>query len=60
MAGPAPGASSGDIGMEKVYFASPNFQENLIFLLQLQNRSYDLLQFFKTGQLSSLTDLRLR
>jgi len=60
MAGPVPAASSGDIGMEKVYFASPNFQKNLIFLFQLQNRLYDLLQFFKTGQLSSLTDLRLR
>ena len=42
-------------GIGKSYFASSNFHENLIFLLQLQNRSYDLLQFFKTGQLSSLT-----
>jgi hypothetical protein len=40
---------------KKFYFASPNFHESLIFLLQLQNRSYDFLQFFKTGQLSSLT-----
>ena len=46
--------------LEKVYFVSSNFHENLIFLLQLQNRSYDLLQFFKTGQLFSLTGLRLR
>ena len=42
--------------LEKVYFVSSNFHENLIFLFQVQNRSYDL-QFFKTGQLSSLTGL---
>ena len=43
------------IKRKKSTLPPPNFYENLIFLLQLQNRLYDLLQFFKTGQLSSLT-----
>ena len=53
-------AVSKPLAEEKVYFASPNLHKSLIFLLQLQNRTYELLQLFKTGQLSSLTGLRLR